>query len=417
MTTRKDNNNRSLKKGESQRKNGTYCYRCKTKNHESICIYAKTLPELRQKEQDIQRDIIEGNGLHKNKNITINDMFDKWEKLKRGIKSNTKSNYVYMYKKFVMNDFGKKFIVDIKRTDIKTFYLCLVDEEGMKPNTVDSINTVLHQVLEMAIDDDVIRANPCDNALKELKLSHRDFTSKKRALTIEEEKILLSFLKNGNYTRWYPLCYFLLNTGLRIGEATALQWSDIDFENKLIKINRTLVYFDKGNISKGRCVYELHSTKTESGKRIVPVNDEVLDVLKQERQFQADLGITCQSSIKNIEDGVIYDDFVFLGRFGDVMNSSTINKAWHRMTKYCNEDILSKSKAKNPVLVPKFSSHILRHTYCTRLIEAGISQKVVQRVMGHSDIQTTMNIYADATNDFIVENIAAYFDYSKANGI
>ena len=316
-----------------------------------------------------------------------------------------------------MNDFGKKAVVDLKRTDIKEFYLNLVDEKGLKPNTVDSINTVLHEVLETAIDEDVIRANPCNSALKELKLTHKELTSKKKALTIEEEKTLLSFLKNGAYSRWYPFCYFLLNTGLRIGEATGLQWEDVDFENKVIRINRTLVYYDKGNISKEKCVYELHSTKTERGKRIVPVSDVVLEVLKLEKQYQLDMGITCQSCIKNTDDGVAYNDFVFLGRFGDVMNNSTINKAWHRIAKCCNDEILSKSKRNNPVLVPKFSSHILRHTYCTRLVEANLPNKIVQRVMGHSDIQTTMNIYTDAGDDFIKEKMGAYFSYSKEKGL
>ena len=79
--------------------------------------------------------------------------------MKRGIKNNTFENYKYMYETFVRNQIGSQFIMSIKKTDIKRYYNSLVDERHLKPATIDSIHTVLHQVFEMAVDDDYIRSN------------------------------------------------------------------------------------------------------------------------------------------------------------------------------------------------------------------------------------------------------------------
>lgn len=100
---------------------------------------------------------------------SLNDMYELWRDLKRGIKNNTFENYKYMYETFVRNQIGSQFIMSIKKTDIKRYYNSLVDERHLKPATIDSIHTVLHQVFEMAVDDDYIRSNPTDNVLRELK--------------------------------------------------------------------------------------------------------------------------------------------------------------------------------------------------------------------------------------------------------
>lgn len=415
--TRKDNKGRSLKKGESQRNDGRYVYRYVDKFHHNKSIYAKDLRELREKEAKIIHDEYEGFDPLRNKKITINNVFEQWKKQKCGLKTNTLANYIYMYEKFIQKDFGKSVVIDLKRPDIKAFYIHLVEDKNLLPSTIDTIQNVLHQVLELAIDKDIIRANPADRALKELKSNGQFKSEKKKPLSIQEQKVLLNFIKKSDYAKWYPLCYFLLNSGLRIGEALALQWEDIDFDNMLVNVNKTLVYYDKGNIDNERCIYEVHSTKTSNGTRVVPLSNDVLNGFKTLKENQSLFGIKCESLIKNVENNELYDDFIFLNKNNEVMNHCTINRAWDRIRKSCNEDILAKSKVKNPVLVPKFSSHILRHTFCTRMVEAGLDNKTVQKIMGHSDITITMDVYADPSDEVTINKVQGYYDYCNKNGL
>ncbi|MCD7818163.1 MAG: site-specific integrase, partial [Lachnospiraceae bacterium] len=91
--------------------------------------------------------------------------------MKRGLKDNTFSNYQYIYLQFVYPDFGKKKLSNLKRSDVRRFYNTLADEQGLKVATIDCVHTVLHQVLDLAVEDNCLRTNISDNALKELKQS------------------------------------------------------------------------------------------------------------------------------------------------------------------------------------------------------------------------------------------------------
>ena len=182
---RLDNKRKVLRKGESQRADDTYDFRWTSRNGKRHSIYAKTLEELRRKEEQVMRDKSDGIKVEA-QNVTINDVFDLWCDLKRGLKDNTFQNYKYMYTQFVQPDFGKSRVARLKKTDVKRFYNMLADERGLKVSTIDSIHTVLHQVLDMAVDDNYIRNNPSSNVLKELKQSHNFETEKRKALTVEE---------------------------------------------------------------------------------------------------------------------------------------------------------------------------------------------------------------------------------------
>lgn len=105
--------------------------------------------------------------------VTLNDMFTLWAKVKRGLKDNTFQNYLYLYRQFVEPDFGKSKVSALKKSDMKQFYNILADERGLQISTIDSVHTVLHQVLDMAVDDRYLRSNPSDNVLRELKKAHQ----------------------------------------------------------------------------------------------------------------------------------------------------------------------------------------------------------------------------------------------------
>ena len=387
---RLDSKRKVLRKGESQRADGTYDYRWTSRNGKRHSIYAKTLEELRRKEEQVMRDKSDGIKVEA-QNVTINDVFDLWCDLKRGLKDNTFQNYKYMYTQFVQPDFGKSRIARLKKSDVKRFYNMLADERGLKVATIDNIHTVLHQVLDMAVDDNYIRHNPSSNVLKELKQSHNFDTEKRKALTVEEQKLFLTFLKNSRqYNHWYPIFALMLGSGLRVGEATGLRWCDVDLEAKEIDVNHTLVYY---NHAQNGCYFGVNTPKTKAGNRTVPMLDLVRDALLQEKERQTFNELECKVTVD------AYTDFIFINRFGNVQHQGTLNKALRRIIRDCNDEVLAKDENAT-VLLPRFSCHNLRHTFTTRLIEAGVNPKVVQDTLGHKDISTTLGIYASVTNDF-----------------
>ena len=128
-------------------------------------------------------------------------------------------------------------------------------------------------------------------------------------------------------------------------------------------------------------------------KRVVPMLDMVRDALLQEKEYQSINDLECKVTVD------AYTDFIFINRFGNVQHQGTLNKALRRIIRDCNDEVLEKNESAT-VLLPRFSCHILRHTFTTRLIEAGVNPKVVQDTLGHKDISTTLGIYASVTNEF-----------------
>lgn len=386
---RRDKGNLVLHKGESQRANGGYDYRWTDQKGKRHSIYAKTLEALREAEQQAVKDQCDGIKTEA-RNVTINAMFELWKQIKRGLKDNTFQNYQYMYGMFVAPTLGKRRISTLTKSDVKRFYNTLVDERGLAISTVDSIHTVLHQVLDMAVDDAYIRHNPADNVLKELKQAHALVSEKRHALTQAEQDLFLRYLKgSAQYAHWYPIFAVMVGTGMRVGEAIGLRWCDVDFSEGVIDINHTLVYYKH---AVNGCYCNIHTPKTKSGTRKIPMLGFVKSAFQEERRNQMASGIRCKATI----DG--YTDFIFVNRFGDPQHQGTLNKALRRIIRDCNDEVLA-GNPRNPVLLPHFSCHTLRHTFTTRMCEAGVNVKVMQDVLGHSDVSTTLNIYADVTKD------------------
>ena len=408
--TRKPKNNRrldksriTLRKGETQRQDGIYDYRWTSPDGKRHSIYASTLEELRAKEEQITVDAHDGIKTE-TRMVTVNEMFDLWCDLKRGIKDNTFQNYKYMYNLFIRPNFGKMRITMVKKTDVKRFYNTLADGKILKVSTIDTLHNILHQVFDMALNDNYIRLNPTDNMLKELKKAHNFSVEKRKALTIPEQELFMRFLKESTqYNHWYPIFAVMLGTGMRVGELTGLRWCDIDFDEDLISVNHTLVFYNHGD-NKG-CTFSINTPKTEAGNRTIPILPSVKEALQMERKMQQEFDVKCSVSI----DG--YSDFIFVNRFGATQHQVTLNKAIKRIIRDCNDEVLLKSKEKDPVLLPPFSCHSLRHTFTTRAVESGMNVKVLQEVLGHKDISTTLNIYTDVTKDTKKKEVSTLGNY------
>lgn len=178
----------------------------------------------------------------------------------------------------------------------------------------------------------------------------------------------------------------------------------------------TLVYYDhRTDGSKRGCYFNINTTKTPAGKRQVPMLDFVKEAFLMEKERQELLDIHCEAVV----DG--YTDFIFLNRFGQPQHQATLNKAIRRIIRDCNDELFLKDENAK-VLLPHFSCHSLRHTFTTRMCEAGVNVKVIQDTLGHKDISTTLNIYTDVTKELRrseFEGLDSYFknEYNKANEV
>lgn len=392
-TKRKDKSRIVLKTGEGQRENGSYYFRWTDSKGNRHYVYAKTLDELRYKEEQIAKDKSDGIKAEA-RYTTLNDLFDLWTVVKRGLKNNTFENYKYMYNTYARQNIGQNRVCELKKSDIKRFYNYLADERHLKPSSIDTIHTVIHQLFDTAVDDNYIRNNPSDNVLRELKKAQAIKQEKRRALTQSEQKLFLDYLKNTPAAQhWYPIFAVMIGTGLRVGEVTGLRWCDIDLEEGIINVNHTLVYYDhRTEGSKNGCYFNVNSTKTPASCRQVPMLNFVKEAFLIEKEKQELLDLHCNVTI----DG--YSDFIFINRFGQTQHQGTLNKAIRRIIRDCNDEQFLKDENPN-VLLPHFSCHSLRHTFATRMCEAGVNIKVIQDALGHRDISTTLNIYTDVTKE------------------
>ena len=179
---RRDRKGRILRRGELQRNDGKYEYRYYDTQGVRRSIYSwklietDTVPQgkrckqsLRELERQIQRDLEDGIHTLAARQMTLNDMFDHYMELKCELKVSTRTNYQYMYDRYVRETLGSKSITSFRYSDIRTFYNSLLREHGFRPNTMETIHSFLHPVFTLAIRDNLIRTNPSDGVLADIK--------------------------------------------------------------------------------------------------------------------------------------------------------------------------------------------------------------------------------------------------------
>lgn len=403
---RRDNKGRILRQGELQRNDGKYEYRYEDLNGERRSVYSWKLVEtdkipngkrecvaLRDMEKAIQRDLDDGINTFAANRMTLNRLFDEYIESKYELKPSTRTNYKYMYNKYVREDIGTRNISSIKFSHIKKFYIHLMRDVGFKPNSLENIHTVLHPVFTIAVRDGLIRTNPTDGVMADIKKSHDWEKPKRHALTVPQQEAFVGFIKsNYKYRHWLPVFTFMLGTGCRVGEVAGLRWQDCDFQKNIITIDHNLTYRPSEDGS--GCTFRISTPKTKAGERIIPMFAAVRDALISERIRQMESGVN-----QSVVDG--YSGFVFSNRFNEILNPHSINRAIERIVRDYNlaESEQAEKESRKPELLPHFSAHNLRHTFCTRLCETETNLKVIQEIMGHADITTTMDIYNEATQE------------------
>ena len=406
--TRKDLRGRSLRKGEVQRQSDKrYMYTYRDPLGRRKYIYAMDLAELREKEAKLMKDQLDGLDLYVAGKASLNDTFDRYMSAKYNLRESTRSAYEYTYDHYVRDTFGRKRIAEIKYSDVLQFYYYLLNQKEISLGTLDSIHCLLHPTFQLAVRDEIIRKNPTDGVMKEISRESGKNRGVRHALTVQQQRAFMEYIANHPiYFHWWPMFTILLGTGCRIGEALGLRWQDLDFENRAISINHSLVYYQTRDSKK--CMLRVSLPKTEAGIRTIPMLDIVKDAFEMLHEQQEENGFN-ETEI----DGMT--GFIFCNRFGGVPNPQTVNHTIKRILNQYNADevVRAKKERREPIILPDFSCHHLRHTFCTRLCEHETNLKVIQAIMGHKNIETTMDIYAEATEEKkqeSFENLAANLD-------
>lgn len=389
---RKDTKGRVLHKGECYNNSRKcYVYAYTDSFGKRRFLYSQDLGELRDKEKQVKKDELDGISVYALSQSDFNYVFDRYIETKNELRSSTRSNYVYNYNRYVRKGFGKKKISDIRYSDVLFFYNALL-QKGLSMSTVETVHGLLHPTFQMAVRDNVIRNNPSDNVMAELKKKQKGRPEPRRALTYEQQRAFLDYLDRPEYIRWKPMFTVMFGTGVRVGELIALRWDDIDFDDNKLSIRHDITYCPRVEHD-SKCEYKIEDPKTEAGKRDIPLLEKVKEALLEEKKYQEETGNHCVMELGG------FSGFIFSNRFGNFFNQQSINREIKRIVNDHNarEQVNARREGRQPLMIPSFSCHITRHTFCTRLCENETNIKVIQTIMGHKDIQTTLDIYAEVS--------------------
>lgn len=375
---RRDKQGRVLRTGESQRKDGLYEYRYTDANKKRRSIYSADLMELRKKEDEIQVMRYEGID-YAGGEITVLQLVERYTSIKRGVRYNTQTGYRFVLGVLKKQVFGQQKIRDIKMSDAKLWVISLFDQ-GYSYSTIASIRGVVKPAFQMAYTEDIIRRNPFEFRLDIIPNN----TQKRVALSEKQQRDYLNFIaQDEHYSKYLDEIIILLGTGMRISEFCGLTMQDLDFERRRIRVDHQLVRTREGK-------RYIEKTKTECGRRYIPMSDEVY------RSFYNILANRKKQKKEIMIDG--YAGFVLLDKDGNPKVAMHIQKVVKRLWEKYNEE--------NVIPLPRITPHVFRHTFCTNMANAGMDLKSLQYLMGHSDVSVTLNVYTHNSYEKAEESMA-----------
>jgi len=322
-------------------------------------------------------------------NITLKQWYHKWLEIYKYdvIRANTKRHYEQVYIKHIDPVLGNMKLDSITQLQIKGLIKQL-DKAGYRFETKNKVKVLLLDMYNKAMIDDFARKNPA----KGIKIT-RDEEKDIRVLSKQEQ---IDFFECAKGTFYYNLFLVALTSGLRPGELFALTREDIDFDNKWIVVNKTLVYQKlEGDTQK---TFHIGPPKTKNSIRKVPMNSICEEALK--RQLMQKVIISMKAPVsKTMKMPKEFTEFIFTTSHNTPLNSQILCDA---IKKIVNEINLTRSPIEE---FEMFSGHTLRHTFATRCFEAGIQPKTVQKYLGHATLQMTMDLYTHVLEEQKVDEM------------
>ena len=376
---RRDNRNRILRNGESQRKDGRYAFKYIDATGKPQFVYSWKLEKtdklptgkrddlsLREKEKLIQKDI-DDQIVPRGGEMTVEELVRKYLMQKTGVRHNTEANYNFVLNIIKKEEFGKRRIDKVKQSDAKC-WLIKLQQDGRGYSSIHSIRGVVRPAFQMAVDDDLIRKNPFEFQLATVVVND---SVTREAITRKQERAFLEFVvSDKHFCKYYDGIYILFKTGLRISEFVGLTLADVDMKNRKININHQLQ-------RKRNMEYIIEDTKTSSGTRVIPMTDDVYECFKR---------IIANRKKPKVEPMICgKSGFLYL----DKNDMPMVALHWEKYFQHICEKYNSIYK----VQMPKITPHVCRHTFCSNMAKSGMNPKTLQYIMGHSDIGVTLNTY------------------------
>ena len=376
---RRDNRNRILRNGESQRKNGRYAFKYIDATGKPQFVYSWKLEKtdklptgkrddlsLREKEKLIQKDI-DDQIVPRGDEMTVEELVRKYLMQKTGVRHNTEANYNFVLNIIKKEEFGKRRIDKVRQSNAKC-WLIKLQQDGRGYSSIHSIRGVVRPAFQMAVDDDLIRKNPFEFQLATVVVND---SVTREAITRKQERAFLEFVASDkHFCKYYDGIYILFKTGLRISEFVGLTLADVDMKNRKININHQLQ-------RKRNMEYVIEDTKTSSGTRVIPMTDDVYECFKR---------IIANRKKPKVEPMICgKSGFLYL----DKNDMPMVALHWEKYFQHICEKYNSIYK----VQMPKITPHVCRHTFCSNMAKSGMNPKTLQYIMGHSDIGVTLNTY------------------------
>jgi len=384
-------------KGICQRKDGLYSARFINQQGKRMVKCFSSLPEAKNWLADAKYE--DKHGLTPVvSDMTVDGWFEFWmNNLICNLAPNTKRNYRERYKFNVQPYIGNIRISDVKPMHCKSILNRM--EEVYAGSTIRQTYIFMGSMFRSAVMNDIIPKHPMDGVRYTKPVRAVDDV---KFLTVEEQRKFLNTAKRSHNYAQYAL---ILETGLRTSELIGLTWDAIDWENRTLTVNKTLEY------RHGEKYWRAGPPKTQQSYRTVPLTNRaygILESVRSDAKTRKESDMLSQSleyidRRTGAKSTLVLRDLIFINwRTGEPSKNSSYDT---HLYKLCDE-----------AGIKRFCMHALRHTYATRAIESGMQPKVLQKLLGHASIKTTMDRYVHVTDESMSKAILQFETQQIQNG-